>query len=309
MTNFQHFGLYFTPQHVQNARKHRDSEPFLSAWAYLEQRVVHSGSLAAVQWNGLRFRFDDDAQAGEQAVIDLQDGVGLDIDGSLSDFDALSGGITLAQCFGLVRDHPAWSTGAQSSWLERFTGLADFLNRQPEGMSLVEQVWTGLLNVAAAVVLEDETRLEAGAHIYRLTIDNEIRPEGYLPHAVAGEDGGSLWRQLYIVAGLVLTAEAASHVGLDLWGYTSRGISVITAASYLIYYYYYPDQWRWDSLIEADTKQLFKEQGAFLEMLNDHARPADLKLLLDELRPLYSPLTGSLTTLSHALPPRRGLFR
>jgi hypothetical protein len=309
MTNFQHFGLYFTPLHLQNARKHRDSEPFLSAWTWLHESVAQPGTLSAVQWNGLRYRFESEMGVGEQAVIDLQNGVGLDIDGSLSDFDALSAGITLAQCFELVRDHPAWSPEAQSSWLERFRGLADFLNRQPEGISLVEQVWTGLLNVAAAVVLEDETRLEAGAHIYRLTIDNEIRPEGYLPHAVEGGDGGSLWRQLFIVAGLVLTAEAASHIGLDLWGYTSRGISVITAASYLIYYYYYSDQWRWDSLIEADTKQLFKEQGAFLEMLNYHARPADIKLLLDDLRPLYSPLSGGLTTLSHAVPARRGLFR
>jgi hypothetical protein len=308
MTNFQHFGLYFTPEHVQNARKNREREPFRTAWAYLGEQDAQPGTLAAIQWNGLRYRFDDDAQAGEQAVIDLQTGIGLDVDGSLSDFDALAAVIALAQCFELVRDHPAWSPESRSGWLDRFTGLGDFLNRQPETITLVERVWTGMLNIVVGIVLEDETRLQAGADVYRQVIDHDIRPEGYLPLAVEGGDGGSLWRQMWAVGGLVLTAEAASYVGLDLWSYTSRGISVVTAASYLIYYYYYPDQWRWDTLAEADTKQLFKEQGAFLEMVNHLVRPKDLKLLLDDLRPFYNITGGGLTTLSHALSARRGLF-
>src|SRR5262249_53336000 len=148
------------------------------------------GSLAAIQWNGLRYRFDDDSKAGEQAVIDLQTGIGLDVDGSLSDFDARASAITLAQGFELLGDHPAWSPETQTAWLERFTGLADFLNRQPETMTLVERIWSGLLNVAAGIVLEDETRLQAGADVYRQVIDHEVRPEGYLPSAVEGGDGG-----------------------------------------------------------------------------------------------------------------------
>jgi hypothetical protein len=231
------------------------------------------------------------------------------VDGSLSDFDALAAAITLAQGFELVRDHPAWSPDSQSAWSGRFAGLGDFLNRQPETITLVERIWIGLLNVAVGIVLEDETRLQAGADVYRQVIDNDIRPEGYLTLAVEGGDGGSLWRQMLAVGGLVLTAEAAAHVGLDLWNYTSRGISVVTAASYLIYYYYYPDQWRWDTLTEADTKQLFKEHGGFLEMVNRHARPKDIKLLFDDLRPFYNLTGGGLTTLSHALSARRGLFR
>jgi hypothetical protein len=308
MTSFQHFGLYFTLEHVQNARKNRDREPFQTAWALLGEQAMQPGTLAAIQWNGLRYRFEDNLEAGEQAVIDLQTGIGLDVDGSLSDFDALASVITLAQCFELVRDHPAWTSEAQSAWSERFAGLGDFLNRQPETITLVERIWGGLLNVAVGIVLEDETRLQTGAEVYRQVIDHEIRPEGFLPLAVDGADGGSLWRQMLAVGGLVLTAEAAAHVGLDLWSYTSRGISVITAASYLIYYYYYADQWRWDTLVEADAKQLFKEHGAFLEMVNHHARPKDIKLLFDELRPLYNLTGGGLTTLSHALAARRGLF-
>jgi hypothetical protein len=164
------------------------------------------------------------------------------------------------------------------------------------------------LNLAAGIVLEDAARLTAGSAIYRDIIDHEVRPEGYLSAAVNQSGGGSFWRQLMAVNGLVLMAEAASHIGLDLWGYTSRGISVITAASYAIYYYYYPDQWRWDTLSETDTSALFKAHGGWLEIINRHARPKDAKLLLDDLRPIHDLSGGGLTTLSHALPARRGLF-
>jgi hypothetical protein len=105
----------------------------------------------------------------------------------------------------------------------------------------------------------------------------------------------------------VLMAEATSHIGIDLWGYSARGVSVVTAASYLLYYYYYPDQWRWDTIAEVEAKYLFEENGAFLEILNRRTRPKDLKLLLDELRPIYN-LPGGQTTLTHGLPARKGLF-
>ena len=158
------------------------------------------------------------------------------------------------------------------------------------------------------MVLEDETRLAAGADIYRETISHDVRPEGYLPLIVEGEDGGSLYRQLRAVEALVLTAEAAAHVGLDLWGFNARGVSVITAAAYMTYYYYYPASWRWDAIAEPDAKALFKSHSAYVEMVNYHAVQKDLQLLLKELRPLYSPPAGGLTTLTHGSPPRRGLF-
>jgi hypothetical protein len=309
MTNFQHFGLYFTPDHVQKALKNRDQEPFLAAWNVLLDSDSHPGAPAAIQLNGLLYRFNDDSEAGQEAVDALQSGIGLYEDVAPLELEASAMNVILAQCFELVRDHAAWTHDSQASWLQQYAAQVQGFNQAAnEALPLVERVWFGLVNLTAGIVLEDETLLEAGAAIYRQTIDNEIRPEGYLPLAVEGNDGGSLYRQMFSVSALVLMAEAASHIGLDLWRYTSRGISVVTAASYLIYYYYYPDQWRWDTISQEEAAELFRSNGALLEMVNLHARPKDLKLLLDDLRPLYSLNAGGLTTLSHALPNRRGLF-
>jgi len=308
MTTFHHFGLYFTPEHVQIARKEREREPFRAAWEMLHNQGAPPDSLAAIQWNGFRFRFDNDPDAGQKAVDDLETGTGLYTSNGSSNLDSLMTNAILANCFELVRDHAAWTPESQTTWLERFAAQVESLNRVEANLGLVEQLWRGLVNVTAGILLEDDARLAAGTEVYRRTIENEIRPEGYLPLAVERNDGGSLYRQILSVGALVLMAEAASHVGIDLWGYNARGISVLTAASYLIYYYYYPDQWRWDTISEDEAKPLFQEHGAFLEMLNRRARPKDLKLLLDDLRPLYSLTAGGLTTLSHGLPTRRGLF-
>jgi hypothetical protein len=308
MTNFQHFGLYFTPDHAQKAIKNRDHEPFQAAWNLLLDTDSHPGAPAAIQLNGLLYRFNDDIEAGLEAVEALQSGIGLYEDDAPLELEALEMNIILAQCFELVRDHVAWTSETQAEWLQQYMAQVEAFNRAANNIPLVERVWLGLVNIAAGIVLEDAACLDAGAAIYRQTIDTDIRPEGYLPLAVEGSDGGSLYRQLFTVSALVLMAEAASHVGLDLWDYTSRGISVVTAASYLIYYYYYPDQWRWDTVSQESATELFRSNGAFLEMVNLHARPQDLKLLLDDLRPLYSVSGGGLTTLSHALPNRRSLF-
>jgi hypothetical protein len=53
---------------------------------------------------------------------------------------------------------------------------------------------------------------------------------------------------------------------------------------------------------------LYREHGAFLEMVNRRARPRTIQTLLDELRPCFNATGGGLTTLTHALPARRGLF-
>lgn len=309
MINFQHFGLYFTPDHVQKAVKNRDQEPFQAAWTLLLDTDSHPAAPAAIQLNGLLYRFNDDVEAGQEGVEALQSGMGLYEDAAPLELEALAMNVILAQCFEFVHDHPAWTHESQTFWLQQYTAQVEGFNHATHNdIPLVERVWLGLVNIAAGIVLEDSARVEAGAAIYRQTIDNDIRPEGYLPLAVEGNDSGSLYRQIFSVGALVLMAEAAAHIGLDLWGYTSRGISVVTAASYLIYYYYYPDQWRWDTISQEEVAELFRSNGAFLEMVNLHTRPKDLKLLLDDLRPLYSLSGGGLTTLSHALPNRRGLF-
>jgi hypothetical protein len=122
----------------------------------------------------------------------------------------------------------------------------------------------------------------------------------------AGDKRG-FFRQLLTAQALVLMAEAAQHVGVDLWGYESRGVSAVTAASYLIFYYYYPQKWRWDKdLVEDDVQPLLRRHAGFLEMVYRRRPLRDFQVLLKALRPVYDVWGGGLTTLTHGAPLRRG---
>ncbi len=322
-----HSGLYFTAQNIERARKNRETEPFKSAWTLLDQPSAPSSELDVpdVLWPALRYRFADDSSAAVEAIDALQNGVGLDA--GENRFKTLAASVMLAQTFELLRDHPDFAPEAQSRWQGRFAALVSSLSSDAQSVDMqvalpsvwrgdrfVEYIWSGLLNLVAGIVLENDAFREQGAMLFRQIIQFHVRPEGYLPFAVEppyGEeegDGGSLQRQLLASAGLVLMAEAAAHVHLDLWGFASRSISAVTAGSYCIYFYYYPEEWRWDTISEEHYNALYKSSGGFLEILNAHARPKNLKMLFDDLRPFYNPFIGGLTTLTHALPPKRGLF-
>ena len=303
MPRYSHFGLYFTPEHVQSVNKNPSREPFAGALAAL-QTLHPDAPLAATIADGLRGRILNDADAGARAVTHLMNGAGLSGNGDY--LSALMDGAALAQAAELLRDHPAFAPHLDG-WLSVFAERVAQLNLTPEGAGFVEHVWLGLVNLLAGIVLEDDARFEMGESVFRQTIRDEIRPQGFLPRAVEGEDGGSLWRQLLAAGALTLMAEAAAQVGVDLWSVDSRGISTITAAAYSLYYYYYPTQWRWDTLTEEQAKPLFKQWGGFIEIVNRRAQLRDVKILLDEQRPFFNPYMGGLTTLTHA-PARRGLF-
>jgi hypothetical protein len=157
--------------------------------------------------------------------------------------------------------------------------------------------------------LEQPERVEAGAEVYRRVIREDIRPDGYIQGAVEGGNGLGFFRHIVSTQALVLMAEAAKHIGVDLWGFEERGVSVVTAAAYPLYYYYFPQKWRWDKELTEDVAQrTFREHGGFLEMVN-HYRPLhDIGLLLNEWRPVFDVYGGGLTTLTHGGVARRGLF-
>lgn len=313
MPTFQHFGLYFTPDHLQQAHKHAAREPFQSAWDNLThfdyaRRDTVQAALSTLLMSAFGYRVAGGREVGEDAALVLQSGLGLDRAQYATYFDALCGAVTLAHAAELLRDHPAFVPNG-SKWLHAYRLFVDQFQTLPPESTIVEQIWLGFLNLVSGILLDADDRFQNGCAVFRHTIE-QVRPEGYLPAAVEGGDAASFQRQFYAVAALVCMAEAAAHVGVDLWNYNFRGISVTTAAAYITYYYYYPNQWRWASLAEEPARTLFKHAGSFLEFVYHHARPQDLKLLLDEQRPLFNPALGGLTTLTHALPARerRGLF-
>ena len=299
-----HFGLYFTSEHVQTARDQRDQPPFDMAWKLLHE--YEETGVQAAPWRGLRYRFDDDALAGEQAAEQLMDFAEHGFNPDMTYVDALHEMLMQAHAFELIRDHAAMQA-RQQAFLTAFGERLNYLNTLEYDRSYVEGILLGLVNLVAGIVLEREDLFQYGVNTYETIVREDIHPQGYIQKAVEAHDGGGLLRQIMVVGALAQMAEAARHAGVDLWGYSYRGVSIMTAFSYLLYYYFYPEKWRWDAQV---TNEAFGEYGAFLEFINHHAYPKDLKPLLDELRPFSDASRGGLTTLSHGMTgrPKRGIF-
>lgn len=304
-----HYGLFFSPEQVKIAQHERNQEPFLSAWMYLRDR--EQAGVAETQWCALRYRLSDDRSAGESAIRGLEKYSDNSQSQANTYLDAVFETLMLAQTFELVRDHPAFTPESQRRWMEFLRTRLSTLDASDDKDTQVEQLWMALLRLAGGIIFEDRAAIERVAALFRQTVTDDIRPQGFIPKAVEGKDGGGLFRQILSAGALVLIAEAASHVGIDLWGFSVRGVSVVTGAMYPIYYFYTPEKWTWDPDISLQEAQnLFRQYGGYLEMLYRRTRHKDLVPLLEDLRPIYDPRAGGVTTLTHGAPEkRRGLFR
>ena len=304
MFELQHCGLFFGNSNVERAHKYARREPFVAAFADLGARQARG--IAAVQLDGLRCRFMSDEAAANKVKRALDSLVPPGIDPDRPLIDQIAEAITLAQIFEMVRD----TTGhaSRDRFLDGWWALASALSASSAGAGYVERLWLGLLTLTAGIVTERGESIDQGADVFRRVIAQDINPRGHIEPAVDGEDGGSMTRTLLAVSALVLMAEAASHVGVDLWSYEVRGVSIMTAALYPIYYFYVTDKWTWDTLTPEQVQAVFRRHGGYLEIVNHRAQPRDFKPLLEDLRPIYDPWAGGLTTLTHGVPARQGLF-
>ncbi len=214
-----------------------------------------------------------------------------------------------AQAFELVRDHPAFSFIERTRWTNLLQDRVNKLSAAPYNKKQVENLWLAVVVMAAAIITEQGDLFEIAAQVLRDVVDNDIRPRGYIVPAVEG-GGGGMYRQVASAAALVLLAEMAQHVGVDLWGYEQRGVSVVTAAIYPMYYYYITDEWGWDeNLSVEDVQAIFAPFAGYLEIIKGRTGLRDLNPLLEDLRPIFTPYAGGLTTLTHGVTlKRRGLF-
>lgn len=314
-----HFGLYFTESHVRNARSLQGTEPFRAAWALLHQRKPLD-LLGLAQWHGLLYRFDDDEEAGARTVGILQQD-DLTPAHPSSRLETIAAALTQAQCFELVRDHPA--AFDRQGWLERFALTVDALNQDGSDWLHVEQLWLNALNLAASIVLEQEAPFWQAVDAFKDVIRRDVHPDGYIRRSAPGPAGESLVRMLLSAQALILTAEMALHAGEDLWAFTERGVSALTPTPYLLYYYYYPEKWRWDAEIEGDAvpdegdshleieavQALYKRHAGLWEMAQHRNWSKDRQILLDEIRPVQDQWGGGLVTLSHGvIAPKRKRF-
>jgi hypothetical protein len=304
-----HCGLFFTDEHIQQARDQRDAEPFRAAWAVLRQRR-QVDLLPLVQWQGLLYRFDDDADAGVRAVRILQQDDLMPANPA-NGLELAAAALTQAQCFEMVRDHPEFTQPGE--WMQRFRAIVDDLNRAAGDWLYSEQVWLNALNLAAGIVLEDEAMFAQAVDVFKEIIRHDVHPDGYIRKAMQGQKHESLMRMLLTAQALLLTAEMASHAGEDLWAFNERRVSALTPMPYLLYYYYYPEKWRWDAETEDDTvpeegesrieieaaQALYKRHAGMWEIAQLQSWSRDRQVLLDEIRPVYDLWGGGLVTLTH----------
>jgi len=312
----QHCGLIFSDAQIKQARQHRKKEPLKAAWAALQDQQ-HTDPLAQIQCWGWVSRFDDNTEAGERAAAALHREKDAD-DQHLPYFDALGRAFVLAQCFEMLRDHPAYEMGKQAQFLDMYFDRISRLNERVYEPSLLETLWVTVMNAATAVVLERAPIFDQVAQVYRNIIDTEVHPEGYLPKVVDYPEVQSLTNQVLAALALCLIAEMGANANVNLWDYENRGVSALTAVTYPLYYYYYPEKWQWNGEpykpsdgVELEVgKQVFRDHLGFMEVAN-HRYDKPLKaidMILGELRPVYDFYGGGPLTLAYAKPKRRGLF-
>lgn len=308
--SFTHYGLIFTAEHIEKARDNKDETPFHHAWSFLNnyQPITDMDKLLINAW---RYRIDENPIAGDFVSHDLMiDYAWGSLDEKAESVIAQSKAFfALSQAYELARVHPNLS---DLSWLDGYRQKFDSLPIPPE-TDLISMLWYSVARMAGGVVLEDQALIDDSVAYFHHIIRTEIHPEGNFRTAVKVDpESQSLTNQVQGTQALVLMAEMGEHIGLDLWGYQDRGVSVLTAATYSVFYFFYPDQWRWngsefrpsEGVSHEFGESLFKQNGGFIEIiLRRYEKPLKaVSMALDTLRPIYDIYGGGLVTLTHALP-------
>jgi hypothetical protein len=315
MTSFnpQHLGL-LTSEHELTRLEGRQQNPvFVSAWEQINASgetlpvsLAQDGLVQAV-WRASQFHFaryaphtvtGNPQDLGAQAVAHLQAGAGMESENKY--LLSMQRAIGAMHAFEMVREHDAWN-GQQSDWLGALrTHLHELLSvNEPRPL---EAFWQIPLQIAGAIVLEDSEAFTTGTNAFERTINEYLHPEGYFKILVMLKDGKTFQRQQSGVKALVLAAEMARHAGYDLWQYDNRGVSLMTGIAYQVYYYFYPEKWRWEAEDTYTTEMMqeaFQHGGAYMEIAAERGKPRSVEMLLEERRPLFDAFSGGFTTLTH----------
>lgn len=297
-------GLFHSAEHLALARDNREREPVASALRLLEKRADEP--LQAAYLAALRYQFLADRPAAE---------IALEL---LGKADAPAGAIVdQARCktllawlsvAALLRQHANWRA-LQTELMPAYAAAVASLT---EPRDPLEELWQGALRLGAGIVFEHESSARMGAAAYRKAVDHVIHPEGFLKGIVDVDGSEHTYpQQVSGACALALMAEMAPQAGLDLWSYDNRGVTPVTATTYLLYYYYYPEHWRWSENLSAqDTAAAMANEGAFIEMVNRRHPLRGVEQLLAELRPMFCARGGGLTTLTHgSAPPKKRRWR
>lgn len=287
-------GLFHSEADMRRARANREREPIRGALARLER--PEADPLAEAHKAALRGQLFENVEACDRAAAALNK-ANIEFTDDIGDIKRALSWLSVAA---LLRGHGAW----EASWRDVIAGGLDRFSETGEALS---ELWLGALAMAAGILLENDETIKRGAAVYRRTVDQQIHPEGFLKGiADLDEAPGRYEAQVSGSCALVLLAEMAALVGLDLWSYDNRAVSVFTAVTYTHFYYFFPEKWRWEAdLTRERTNAIMVREGAFMEMVNRRGPPAGIEQFLAEQRPLFCPYGGGLTTLTHGLSPEK----
>lgn len=290
-------GLFFGAEHLHIARQNRDDEAVRAAVELLNAPM--SEPLDAAYLAALRYQFFDDQASASVAAQLLQNAnLKTELASEREGCKLLLGWLSVVA---MLKRHQSWLT-LQAQIKDLYaTAIANV--RECEDP--LDALWQGALQLAVGIVLDQERSLQNGAAVYRKAVQNVIHPEGFLKGIADGDQGPRGYAaQVSGTGALVLMAEMAARSGLDLWSVNNRGVTPVTASTYLLFYYFYPEKWIWSSgITRVETEAIMRRDGAFIEMVNRRHPLRDCEHLLDELRPLFNPLAGGLTTLTHGAAP------
>lgn len=211
--------------------------------------------------------------------------------------------VSALQTADLLQAEPTFSANAHDWYRairQRYEQAVAQASQQADPHS-ADRLWAHTASVVVALFDDNPALLADGIAGLKEIVDT-IHPEGYLRLTVeAGNPLAAFTQMVDMTGALVLGAEAAQQAGENLWGYENRGVSINTAAAYVVSHYFYPQKWRWDGPLEAEAvTDVLVREGAFLEMAALRYPLHATHLLLDDLRPLFSLHYGGLTTLTHA---------
>ena len=287
-------GLFHREADLQLARDNREREPIRGALARLD--APEADPLAEACQSALRGQLFDNVEAGFRAAVSLRQ-ANLELADDLGDIQRAFAWFSVAA---MLRGHDAW----EASWRDVIAGALDGFSETDEAL---RGLWLGALAMAAGILLESDDAIQRGVAVYRRFVDEQIHPEGFLKGIADLDDApGRYEAQVSGSCALVMLAEMAALVGLDLWSYDSRAVSVFTAVTYTHYYYFFPEKWRWEAdLTRERTNAIMRREGAFMELVNRRGPPAGIEQFLAEQRPLFCAYGGGLTTLTHGLAPAK----
>lgn len=296
--NPNRIALTFDRTHITAAQADDAPDHIATALDYLKQTDDASPVVQAYKL-ALRYRFMDDAQSGNQVVEMIQQA-------QLHGADAVRQALAWLNVVEMVRDLVPWESIEATELMQAICAM---LGDRDLSLAhdVLEHFWFGALQIGAGIVLNDVTLFEQGQAVYQMAIEQHIHPEGYFKGLVDVEEAMDTYhKQVSATTALVLMAEMAAYAGVDLWSIDNRGVTPLTATSYTLYYYYYPERWRWEDGLTLDAvKAIMENEGAFIEICNRRNPLQAIEHLFEDLRPMFSVHAGGLTTLTHGTPAPR----